>query len=298
MPRPDGTLAVGSTAGLPLASDFSGCAEMLFKMIGSVVNGSASLFPSDLVMLDNLSQEQRAELYDNLIFNGYLDEEGDLRQPDFFLDAGNVAEFAVNADLSDVTDAVRELLDARIAKFRTEPLLIDPEIFTDLRLTDAQLAALTESLRVNGYLDDAGAYRDKAAVSTLPLADFRLALQFYPNRKAVLDAMRAQIAAFRAELYIFTTDDFLPLADNAMGERVLDALDGTYTDDGRVLDESLFADPDGSLDLGPDITDAEQQTVYRQIVTVLADQQPYRIGSAALTDLSFTDNSRPSSSPS
>jgi hypothetical protein len=290
--RADGTLAVESTAGLRLATDFSGYAEMLFKAISSVVNGAASFFPSDLVGLDTLTQEQQAELYDNLVFNGYLDEEGDLRQPDFFADADNVALFAVNADLSDVTEPVRQLLDDRIAKFRSEPLPLDPEIFADLRLTEAQLAALADSLRFNGYLDDSGAYRDKAALNTLPLADFRLALQFYPNRKAILEAVRGQIAAFKAELYTFNPDDFVPLADNAMSERVLDALDGTYTGDGRVLDETVFADPDGWLDLGPGFTDVEQQTVYRRIATVLADQEPYRLGSPAVIDLGFTDDER------
>jgi hypothetical protein len=290
--RADGTLAVESTAGLRLATDFNGYAEMLFKAISSVVNGAASFFPSDLVGLDTLTQEQQAELYDNLVFNGYLDEEGDLRQPDLFADADNVALFAVNADLSDVTEPVRQLLDDRIAKFRSEPLPLDPEIFADLRLTEAQLAALADSLRFNGYLDDSGAYRDKAALNTLPLADFRLALQFYPNRKAILEAVRGQIAAFKAELYTFNPDDFVPLADNAMSERVLDALDGTYTGDGRVLDETVFADPDGWLDLGPGFTDVEQQTVYRRIATVLADQEPYRLGSPAVIDLGFTDDER------
>ncbi|GIE94609.1 hemopexin repeat-containing protein [Paractinoplanes rishiriensis] len=286
--RADGTLAVDATAGLRLASDFSGCAEMLFKTISSVVNGTASLFPSDLVALDNLSPQQQAELYDNLIFNGYLNEEGDLRQPDFFLDAGNLADFAVNVDLADVAGAVWQLLDGRMARFRAEPLPIDPEIFADLRLTGAQLAALMESLRFNGYLDAAGAYRDKAALNRLAVADFRLALPFYPHRRAVLDAMRAQVAAFRAELYTVTADDFVRLADDAMGERVLAALDGTYLANGRVRDEALFADPDGALDLGTAFTEAEQATVFRQIGTVLADQRPYRIGAEALAELGLT----------
>ncbi|BCY09025.1 hypothetical protein L3i22_041130 [Actinoplanes sp. L3-i22] len=286
--RADGTLAVESTAGLRLASDFSVCAEMLFKTISSVVNGTASLFPSDLVALDNLTPPQQAELYHNLIFNGYLDEAGDLRQPDFFLDAANLAQFAVNVDLDDVAASVWQLLDARMAGFRAQPLLIDPQIFADLRLSGAQLAALTESLRFNGYLDEAGAYRDKPALQRLAVADFRLALAFYPHRRAVLDAMRAQIAALRAELYTFTPDDFVPLADAAMGQRVLTALQATCLSDDRVRDEALFADPDAVLDLGAGFTDGEQRTVFDQIATVLDDQRPYRISGEALAELGLT----------
>ncbi|GAA5179464.1 hypothetical protein GCM10023322_09510 [Rugosimonospora acidiphila] len=288
----DGTLAVESTAGLALASDFSGYTEPLFKTIGSVVNGTAVFFPSDLLVLDDLSPQRQSELYDNLIFNNYLDEDGNLRQPDFFTDAGNLARFAVNADLSDLTEPVRQLLDERIARFASEPLALDPGIFAALPLTEAQLTALTESLRFNGYLDDEGGYRDKAALATLPLSGFRLALEFYPNRAAVLDAMQGQVAAFKTALDTFSPDDFAPLADEAMSRRVFDALNGRYTGGGRVLDETLFADPAGTLELGPDYTDLERQTVYRRIVTVLADQEPYRLGSAALTGLGFTDDER------
>jgi hypothetical protein len=99
----NGTHVAETTAGLRLASDFGRYGETLFKLIGAVVNGTSAFFPSDLATLDHLTQEQQAELYDNLIFNGYIDDEGDLLQPDFFVEADNVSQFTVDADLSDVT---------------------------------------------------------------------------------------------------------------------------------------------------------------------------------------------------
>ncbi len=290
--RADSTLVAETTAGLRLANDFSGYAEMLFKLIGSLVSGVAAVFPSDLATLESLTPNQQAELYDNLIFNGYIDDQGDLLQPDFFLEADNLAWFAVNADLSDVTEPVRELLEDRVSRFRTDPLPLDPQIFADLRLTEPQLVALTESLRFNGYLDADDAYRDKLALASLPLAEFRLALEFYPNRRAILNAMKAQIAGLKAELYTFTPEDFASIADSAMSQRVADALDGTYTSDERVVDEALFADPNGSLDLGAGFTSAQQETVFRQISVVLTDQEPYRLNPSALTDLGFDDDER------
>jgi hypothetical protein len=288
----DGTLVAETTAGLRLASDFGSHGEMLFNMIGSVVNGSAAFFPSDLTTLNHLTQEQQAELYNNLIFNGYIDDQGELLQPDFFIEADNVAQFTVNADLSDVTPSVLALLDDRIARFQKDPLPLDPEIFADLRLTEPQTAALTESLRFNGHLDQDDAYRDKRSLASLRLDDFGLALEFYPNRKAILDAMQAQIADFKTDLYTFTPDDFAEIADEAMAQRVVEALDGTYTSDGRVLDETLFADPDGSLDLGTAFTSLEQDTVFGQISVVLTDQTPYRLDPSAITDLGFDDDER------
>ncbi|MEV6304895.1 hemopexin repeat-containing protein [Actinoplanes sp. NPDC051861] len=286
----EGALLAEAPGDLRLARDYSSYQEMLFKMIGAAANGTTSFFPSDLVMLDHLTPDQQAELYDNLTFNGYVNPDGDLRDPAFFADAANAALFDVDVDLSDVTGAVRQLIDDRVATFRSAPLALDPAVFTDLRATPAQLTSLTASLRFNGFLDDAGCYSAKAALSDLDPADFRLAPPFHRHRRVILDAMRAQIAAFQAEVQTFTADDFAPLADAAMGERVRAALEGTHTAGGRVLDESLFADPFGTLDLGPGFTAAELRVVHRRISQALADQEPYRLQAASLAGLGFTDD--------
>ena len=288
----DGTLAAQKPAELRLASDFSTYREMLFKMIGAVVNGTAAFFPSDLATLDSLTQEQQTELYDNLRFNGYIDDAGDLRRPEFFIDPDNASQFAVNADLADVTPAVIALLEERITRVQKDPLALDVEIFADLRLTEPQLAELIESLRFNGYLDAGDVYRDKRALAALRLGDFSVPFSCYPQRGAILQAMQAQIADFQAALYTFTPGDFAEIADEAMAQRMVDTLDGTYTRDGRVLDESLFADPAGSLELGTAFTQAEQATAFRQIGVVLTDQAPYRLDPAAISELGFDDDER------
>ncbi|HEY3006258.1 MAG TPA: hemopexin repeat-containing protein, partial [Kribbellaceae bacterium] len=290
--RADGALAVEKTAGLRLATDFGAYRELLFKTMGAVANGSAAFFPSDLVAIDHLTAAQQAELYDNLVFNGHIDENGDLVHPEFFVEADNLSRFEVNADLSDAAPAVLAVLDDRIQRFRSDPLPLDPEIFTGLRLTEARLAALTDSLRFNGHLDEEGGYRDKPGLLSLRLDDFGLAIEFYPYRKAILDAMKRQVADFKAELYTFTPDDFVDAADDAVSHRVMSALDGRYTSDGRVIDEALFADPEGSLDLGPDFPSAEEDTVFRRIAAVLTEQQPYRLDPAAVTNLGFDDEER------
>jgi hypothetical protein len=288
----DGTLTVDSTEDLALASDFGQYREALFKMIGAVVNGTAAFFPSDLDGLDDLEPNQSAELYDNLGYNGYVDENGDLTDPDFFLDPANETVFAINADLADATEAVTGLIGERLTSFVKDPLALDPAIFAELRFTEAELAELTESLTFNGYTDEHGNYRDKAALIAVPVKDFGLAIGFYPKRRAILDAIQGQLQEFETELHTFTVDDFADLADGVVSQRVVTALDDTYTSGGRVIDEELFADPSGVLDLGPAFTPAEQDAIFSQITTALEDEKPYRLAPAALNDLGFTDEER------
>ena len=288
----DGTLAVEDSAEVFLQTDFSAYREVLFKTIGAVVNGTAAFFPSDLAALVDLTPDRVAELYDNLGYNGYLDEGGDLTDPGFFTDAGNAELFEPNADLADATEAVRARIDERLAGFAGDPLALDPAIFAELRLSGPQLAALTESLTFNGYLDENGVYRDKACLLDLDLKDFGLALEFYPRRRAILDAVQGQLRACQAEWHTLTVADFAELADEVVGHRVVRALDGDYLTDGRVLDDELFADPSGKLDLGDAFTTAEEAIVFGQIRVVLEDEKPYWLDPAALSGLGFDPEQR------
>lgn len=235
-----------------LATDFGGYAELLFKMIGAVVNGTATFFPSDLTELGDLTEQQQAELYDNLIFNGYLDEEGYLLRPDFFLEPDNLPRFAINADLADVMEPVADLIKERVAAFRTDPLAYDG---TDPRLL--------ESLRFNGHLDQDGLYRDKSALLALPIEEFGLALEFYPRRREILEGIKEQIAAFRAELFTLTADDFADLADEAMAQRVVDSR-------GHFTGEELVA-------------------IEEQREVIAADQRPYLLDPESIGALGFSE---------
>ncbi|MCS7477877.1 hemopexin repeat-containing protein [Umezawaea endophytica] len=290
--RPDGTLAVGTTEGLRLASDFGAHRDELFKAIGAVAHETAAFFPADLGALPDLDPSGHAELYDNLVHNGYLEDGGDLTDPAFFLEPTNSEHFRVNADLADVTGPVLALLDERITRFAEQPLRPTPEVFAELRLTDAQVTALLASLVFNGHLDEDGNYRDKAALAALPLAEFGLAIEFYPRRREVLDAVQRQVLALRAELHTFTAEQFAGIADVAATGRVLTALEGRHLAEGRVVDEELFTGPEGTPDLGGEFPAAERDTVVRQIRVALADERPYRLDPAALSALGFTAEER------
>ncbi|MET0132699.1 MAG: hemopexin repeat-containing protein, partial [Kibdelosporangium sp.] len=288
----DGVLQVASTDGLVLATDFTAHNETVFKLIGTVAEGAASFFLSDLSQLPDLPPQHRAELYDNLIYHGYLEQEGELVDPAFFAEPDNSARFDINVDLRDATELVVALLEERIARFATDPLSIDTAVFAGLRLTDGQLTTLVESLTFNGYVDEEGNYRDKAAMVALPLADFGLALEFYPRRREILDAVQAQIRTSETQSRTFAVEDLTEIADGVVSRRVFQALDGDYLVDGRIADEALFVRPAARPTLAGRFSVTEQDTILRQIQVILDDQRPYRVDPSALTTLGFTAEER------
>jgi hypothetical protein len=294
--QPSGALVEASlpatAAGLRISTDFERLRERLFELIsGFCAVPGASFYPSDLADFGDLTAAQQAELYDNLVYNGYLDPGGVVLQPDFFA-ADNAAAFALNADLGDAAPAVWALLRDRIDRFRGDPLTLDPTIFADLPLVEQQRADLLESLRFNGYIDEENRYVDKPALARLPLDDLGLAVQFYPYRRAVLDAMQAQLEAARNELLTLTAEQFGDIADAVVARRVVGRLDGTYLVDGVLPDEMrlFFADPGSQLDaddLDGSFSAADRVTITSQIARILAEEQPYRLDFRALEDLGF-----------
>ncbi|MFI6738543.1 hemopexin repeat-containing protein [Nonomuraea sp. NPDC050451] len=270
--RPDGTLVTPVPKDLRPATDFGSFTEPLFKLIAGLLDRATACYPSDLAALDGgLTDELRAELYDNLIYLGYVDAEGEVLDPGFFADETNVERFTTDAGLGDLAGRVQAELLRRVERFRTARPELDPGIFADLRLDAAELI---ESLRFNGYLDATGRYTDIAALAGLPLAEFGLALEFHPHRKAVLEAMKAQIAAFRTELYTFVPADFAELADDATAQRVIEALAT-------------------GLPIGERFSAEEAAIVTARLEEITEDGRPYRIDREAIAGLGFTEEELP-----
>ncbi|MGH3921464.1 MAG: hemopexin repeat-containing protein, partial [Pseudonocardiaceae bacterium] len=254
----------------------------------------ASFFPSDLATLDDLTTAEREELYDNLIVNGYIDAEGNVLRPEFFTDPENVAVFAVNAEIGDIAPEVLARLREPIERFRNERLALDPEIFAALALSDAQLADLLENLRFNGYIDQEGLYTDKKALIELKPDDLGLALEFYPHHRGVLDAIRAQIGEFKAQMCTFAPEDFREIADDAVTQQVVTQLDGSYLYEDRVPEDikAFFTDPESHLEMGEGFTASDRATIFHRISTILQEQQAYQLDPAALTALGFDTDER------
>jgi hypothetical protein len=280
--------------GLVLATDFSGYRDALVARVQELEVGEAAtaFYPSDLADL-GLTDAEAAELYDNLIFHGYLDSAGQVLRPEIFAEADDPTVFVIDVDLDDIAPAVAALLRARVDDFRTEPLALDPAIFAPLGLGE-RLDDLLDSLRFNGYLDAEGVLTDKTTLAALELVDLNLALEFYPHRRRVLDAVQDWIAAARQERLTLTPDDFAEIADEAVAAQIMAQLDGTVLVANRVPDEMrpTFLDEAEPPDLGIAFPPGDQAVIAERIATILRESAPHRLDTAALADLGFDDTER------
>ncbi|GAA3573423.1 hypothetical protein GCM10022419_062990 [Nonomuraea rosea] len=299
--EPGGSLAADplpeTPSGLRLARDFGKHRDALFDLVrslspmpgpGESLPEPAVFFPSDLTKLAGLSDAERAELYDNLVFNGYLDDDGTVLRPGFFARAENRATFAVNADLSGVLAGVHVRLRELAARFTGGAVVFDPAVLATLPLSPQQVTDLVESLRCNGHIDAGGFFTEPAALLDPGLGELALALEFYPYRRHVLDALRGPLTQARAELLTVTAADFADITDPAAAQRAADLLDGVHLADDRILPSSqaFFADPAGRLEL-TGFTAAENSAIFQRIATALSDARPYRVDPAAAAELGF-----------
>ena len=78
---------------------------------------------------------------------------------------------------------------------------------------------------------------DKTTLAALELVDLNLALEFYPHRRRVLDAVQDWIAAARQQHLTLTPDDFAEIADESAAAQVMAQLDGTVLVANRVPDD-------------------------------------------------------------
>jgi hypothetical protein len=281
-----------------LASDFDAYAGQVFDFVAACCgtdpdDGPFHCYPSDLAGLDpELSDLQLSELYDNLVFHGHLEADGTVRQPELFTGPGGRESFPVTADFGDLAEPVLARLRVVAARFGTEPIDLDPAVFAHLGLTEVRLQTLLDSLRFNGWLDG-GRYRDPVAMLALSPRDLDLALEFYPLRPAVLDAIRGDLIAARTWLLTLTADDLRGLVDREVAQWIGDRLEGAHVFEGRLTEQAaaLAGDPDLMLTVDG-FTDAECATIAGRLATIAADGRPYRADLAVLTELGLTDDER------
>lgn len=240
-----------------------------------------SLFPSDLDSLTTLSELEKSELYDNLVFNGYLSSEGNVIAREFFLLPENVVDFRVNAELAGAAAGVYAELTRRIQRFDTEPLTLDPAIFADLALTPSASAALIANLKFNGYIDANNRFVDKRGLLRLSIDKFELSLEFYTRRREILAAVNTQIESFKANVFHIEPMALQPVADVAVAQRVFESLATDYLKNNRVSKAHLnfFRNRDKSIhfSLGTAFSATDHELVFNQVATILAERQRYQL---------------------
>ncbi len=265
-----------------------GAEETAVTANNNISEVSFSVFLSDLDEL-NLSAEVKAELYDNLIFNGHIEETGDVRQPDFFADAQNADFFEVNVKIGAHGASIYSKIKERTGRFLLEPLRLNEETFEDLGLNEREIAQLVENLQFNGYIDKEKVFADKAALLAASAADFNLALVFYPKRHKILNALQAAIGQFKEKFYLFKPEDFADTADQIMAQAVHDAMAADYFPDGKLNAEryAFFWQEENRQSFELDLLLPEQHinAVFEAMKNLAATVQQYQISPAAMTEI-------------
>ena len=298
-----------SAADFTLATDFSAHQEALFSLIHSLYSAEdieqalyddedelleIALYPTDLDALDVLSDAQRSELYDNLIFNGYIDEEGNILQTDLFDLEENWADFEVNVNLDMVSREMFERIAKQIKLFETEPLTLDAGIFSELSLTEAEVNDLMENLAFNDYIDENQVFNNKGDLLTQTADQLNLALTFYPYRHAILEALKHVIHAFKSGFYILNKEAFRDIADAAAAQRGIEHLALEYLSDSRLREEaqSFFLDRENldGFDMGLYFTRADSTAIFDHLAAIFADQRTYQLSLTTLEALDFDED--------
>ena len=297
-----------------IATDFSDQRSSLFNIVHDLVVAEQSnflaasdsdqlpdkqelgvmLYLSDLAPL-NLPLQQVNELMDNLIFNAYLDEEGNLSDPTFFADSENEDEFEVNTPLTrDHARIVFELIQKRMADFLHTPFKLESSIFHTLPLSDVEVQDLIANLKFNGYIDDAGMVIDKQIFFNLPQKKFKLAPEFYWYQGPILEAIQAALDADRIKYYHIDSETLADIAEEIVAEMCFNAVQAEYLEDGTISESQrdFFANPDNSatFDLGRYFTPGFNQAVFAQLAAIQQWFDRHHLTDKALAALGLDPN--------
>ncbi len=151
---PEGTLQEEKLPKSPedfhIETDFTQVQESLFETVAQLHKDyvDTAIYPADLEFL-GLPKNEQDELYDNLIFNGFLSEEGTLLQNDAFESSEHRDLFEVHARISAYAGDIHELLQQNLEQFKTAKIRITRDLFSDLPLSEVEAGDLIENLRFN-----------------------------------------------------------------------------------------------------------------------------------------------------
>ncbi len=250
-----------------------------------------SIYPSDLEIFKELNESQRNELYDNLIFNGYIDEEGNVLQVEFFTLDDNVDNFEVNSNIGNAAEDIFNLITAQTAKYHQENLVLSREVFASLSLKEFEIDNLIDNLKFNGYLDGNNVFTNKGELLNLDVHKFNLALMFYPYRHKILAAIKKVINGFKYNFYTFSKDIFAETADRIVGQLVYEDINNQYLEEGSIkIDREIFfqdSENVSQLILKNYFTANNVEAVFNSIANIIAVYQKYRFTATILEELDF-----------
>ncbi len=285
-----------------LETDFSYYLKDLFEIIHQLYKEveeetpeedevAFSIFLSDLRSLP-LFEEELEELYDNLIFNHYIDEEGSVKFSNFFSNIDNATNFDINTHIVEHSDEVYKLLKHQSLQFKEAQLKLTSGLFDELELSEVEVEDLMHDFVFNGLTNEQGIVLDKTKLLVEDVESFRLALQFYPKRKQILHTIQNKVKQVQKEHLVIRTDKLTKIAGKVISNWAFEDLQGDYLDGNTLIDETkgFFLDTDNQskLVLGYYFEEATGTAVFQRMQDIIEIAKIYQFTDAPLIDLKFT----------
>ena len=246
------------------------------------------LFKSDLKEL-GLNETQARELYDTLIFNGYIDDQGFAQNSDLFIDP--VGTIDLSTGIKPLTKPVYDHLQRQLDKFEASRVQINPQMFEALELKPVALNDLMTNLKMNRYIDENNFIIDKMRIVGETLDTMEHALQFYPKREAIFQVLEKAIASDKDQYLKIDKTRLLKIADKTVSRWVFDDLQSSHLQGSRIQSEakSFFINEEEKTNFNLRLYFDQTQTniVFDHIKSIIKYAQNYHIKDDALIRLDF-----------
>jgi ribosomal protein S18 acetylase RimI-like enzyme len=251
-----------------------------------------TIYPSDLTSI-GLAEIELDDLYNNLIFNGYLEEDGTLKEQAFFEDDKNVDNFEVNANIQGhAKDEIFRILFERNQEIELYNIPVNQGVFSDLPLSEQELDDLIENLRFNEYIDDKNNVVANLELAQLKLKDFFLELQFYPHRTAILSTLQSHLEKHLSAYLLFTRDNFMSVADAVAANWCYVAMTANYLENNRLKEKHkrYFREEENAKDFDVwwAFEPSENETVFHAIRNIVLLSDQLQLKESLLDDLAFS----------
>ncbi|WP_273327712.1 hemopexin repeat-containing protein [Vallitalea guaymasensis] len=289
-----------------ITTDFSIMKDDVFDIIANIYEEALSeeessedvlmsLYPSDFEEL-NLSEGEQQELYDNLLFNNYIDEDSNVIDPEFFGFVENKVLFMVNADIADYAKEVYQVIKDNMQKFTDKDIVLDSTIFSHLPISELDTEKLMTNLLFNDYIDDEHVIRDKEELLNTSIEDFNLAIAYYPYRFEILDAIKKHIIEVKD--YFYNVDDTMlrGVSGYIVASDIYKNLEGRYLRNGKMTLEgyNFFSQNFNieNFELGDYFTNIHEEIIFNHMSKIVEVIDRYRVKTITLEELGLNEMER------
>lgn len=253
------------------------------------------IFKSDLKDL-GMSEPEAREAYNTLIFNGYIDEEGFVQEPDMFVEPDAVDELSLSVINAEMQHRLLQYVNFQLHRFQASRVQISAQMFAALELTSQALEDLIHNLQMNGYLDTNNNIEDKLRLLNESPDTMQLAARYYPQRKVIYGTLKSALQEDRDQYLRVNRDDLKTYCHRVAGGWAYEDLQGVYLDDHSLTlgARVFFLDDDNkaSFSLRTYFDDTQLALIFDHLADLVNYLDGYRLTDKKLEELGFDEGER------